>query len=99
MKKLAYTFTVLTFFCVGGWFSSSVWAQTKPKAAVNNAVKVGGRYYRKKTVISFGNDTIKGDLTRPDGEYIEARKSVKLGGLIRLRSNWKKKISQAINDL
>lgn len=62
-------------------------------------VKVGGRYYRKKTVISFGNDTISGDLTRPDGEYIEARKRLKHNKLIQLRQNWKKKIRQAVNDL
>jgi len=97
MKNLASVLAVFVFFCIGGWSNSSLWAQKKP--AINNAVKVGSRYYRKKTVISFGNDTIKGDLTRPDGEYIEARKGVKLGGLISLRSHWKKKISQAINDL
>lgn len=69
------------------------------EAQTNNKVKVGGRYYRKKTVISFGNDTISGDLNRPDGEYFEARKRLKHSKLISLRQNWKKKIRQAVSDL
>jgi hypothetical protein len=34
----------------------------------------GNVTYEKKTVINFEDDTIQGDLTRPDGEYVEARK-------------------------
>lgn len=68
-------------------------------AQAQNSVKVGSRLYRKKTVISFGSDTISGDLTRPDGEYFEARKRLKHDKLIKLRQHWKKKIRQAVNDL
>lgn len=80
------------------------WMPTHPVLAQDatpsaDSVKVGNRYYRKKTVVNFGNDTIQGDLTRPDGEYIEARRNVKLGRLIKLRENWKKRIEQAVNDL
>ena len=32
--------------------------------------------YEKKTVINFEDDTIEGDLKRPDGEYVEARRKV-----------------------
>lgn len=81
---------VLGFFAIE---PALIEAQTK------SAVKVGGRYYRKKTVISFGSDTIQGDLSRPDGEYIEARRRMKHQRLIRLRQHWKKKIRQAVNDL
>lgn len=84
---------------MGAWLPmSQASAQDKAKTDAS-AVKVGNRYYRKKTVISFGNDTIQGDLTRPDGEYIEARNRIKLNRLIKLREHWKKRIYQAVNDL
>ena len=39
--------------------------------------------YKKTTSINFEDDTIEGDLTKPDGEYVEARKKVKHSNLIR----------------
>lgn len=84
-------------FFVGWLPEQTVLAQDA--APTGDSVKVGNRYYRKKTVVNFGNDTIQGDLTRPDGEYIEARRNVKLGRLIKLREDWKKRIEQAVNDL
>jgi hypothetical protein len=62
-------------------------------------VKVGGRFYQKKTVYDFSSDTISGDLNRPDGEYIEARKGVKHQRLIKLRENFRERIIQSVNDL
>ena len=55
--------------------------------------------YEKKTVINFDDDTIQGDLTRPDGEYVEARKKVDHSNLIRIREDWREKVKQAAADL
>ncbi|HVP68234.1 MAG TPA: adventurous gliding motility protein CglF [Anaeromyxobacteraceae bacterium] len=55
--------------------------------------------YEKKTVIDFEDDTIQGDLTRPDGEYVEARKRVNHSNLIQVRENWREKVLQAPDDL
>jgi len=55
--------------------------------------------YEKKTVIDFEDDTIQGDLTRPDGEYVEARKRVTHSTLIQVRDNWREKVLQAPDDL
>jgi len=55
--------------------------------------------YEKKTVINFDDDTIQGDLTRPDGEYVEARKRVNHSNLIKIRENWRDKVKQAAADL
>jgi hypothetical protein len=55
--------------------------------------------YEKKTVINFEDDTIQGDLTRPDGEYVEARKKVDHSNLIQVREDWKEKVLQAPDDL
>ena len=55
--------------------------------------------YEKKTVIDFEDDTIQGDLTRPDGEYVEARKKVDHSNLIQVREDWREKVLQAPDDL
>lgn len=55
--------------------------------------------YEKKTVINFEDDTIQGDLTRPDGEYVEARRKVSHSNLIKIREDWRDKVMQAAGDL
>jgi hypothetical protein len=55
--------------------------------------------YEKKTVINFEDDTIEGDLKRPDGEYVESRKKVQHSNLIRIREDWRDKVMQASGDL
>ncbi len=55
--------------------------------------------YEKKTVINFEDDTIEGDLKRPDGEYVEARQKVDHSNLIRIREDWRDKVLQASGDL
>ncbi len=55
--------------------------------------------YEKKTVINFEDDTIEGDLKRPDGEYVEARQKVEHSNLIRIREDWREKVMQSSGDL
>jgi hypothetical protein len=55
--------------------------------------------YSKTTTINFEDDTIEGDLTRPDGEYVEARKRVKHSNLIRIREEFKDKVMQSVGEL
>ena len=55
--------------------------------------------YEKKTVINFEDDTIEGDLKRPDGEYVEARQRVDHSNLIRIREDWRDKVMQSSGDL
>jgi hypothetical protein len=58
-----------------------------------------GVVYEKKTVINFEDDTIQGDLTRPDGEYVEARKKVKHSNLIRIREEFRQKVLKTAGEL
>jgi hypothetical protein len=70
--------------------------------AADPAPEGGGKdkvEYQKKTVINFEDDTIEGDLKRPDGEYVEARKRVDHSNLIKLRENWHEKVMQSSGDL
>ncbi len=55
--------------------------------------------YEKKTVINFDDDTIQGDLTRPDGEYVEARKRVNHSNLIKIREEWRDKVKNAASEM
>lgn len=58
-----------------------------------------GVSYKKQTEYSFEDDTIEGDLTKPDGEYVEARKKVKHSNLIRIREEFKDKVMQSVGEL
>ena len=69
-------------------------------AAAQQAEKPAARVeYEKKTVINFEDDTIEGDLKRPDGEYVEARRRVSHSNLIQIREDWKDKVMQASDEL
>ena len=64
-----------------------------------DTVTEGGNRFVKTTVIDFEGDTIEGDLSRPDGEYVDARKTVKHSNLIRIREEFKDKVMQSVGEL
>ncbi|HLT30528.1 MAG TPA: adventurous gliding motility protein CglF [Myxococcaceae bacterium] len=59
----------------------------------------GGVRYQKTTTYDFEADTIEGDLMRPDGEYIDARKRVNHSNLIRIREEFRDKVMQSVGEL
>ena len=85
MKKLIILTALTTFASVG-------FAQDK-KGGDGNVT------YKKTTEYSFEDDTIEGDLTKPDGEYVEARKKVKHSNLIKIREEFKDKVMQSVGEL
>ncbi len=75
-----------------------------PAFAQEEGAKEGGGgegnvRYNKTTTIDFEDDTIEGDLTKPDGEYVEARKKVKHSNLIRIREDFQDKVMQSVGEL
>jgi hypothetical protein len=56
----------------------------------------GNVTYKKTTEFSFEDDTIEGDLTKPDGE---SRKKVKHSNLIKIREEFKDKVMQSVGEL
>ncbi|HTN52756.1 MAG TPA: adventurous gliding motility protein CglF [Anaeromyxobacter sp.] len=87
--------TVLIAMLLGG----PLWAAAQP-AAKEGAEKPPPKIeYEKKTVINFEDDTIEGDLKRPDGEYVEARRKVDHSNLIKIRESWRDKVLQASGEL
>ena len=68
--------------------------------AQGRAAKGGGDVqYKKTTEYSFDDDTIEGDLTKPDGEYVEARNRVKHSNLIKIREEFKEKVMRSVTEL
>lgn len=59
----------------------------------------GGVVYKKKTVLSFEDDTIDGSLTSPDQAYIESRKRLRHSSLIRIRENFREKILGSVINI
>lgn len=55
--------------------------------------------YQKHTVVDFGDDTIEGDLSKPDGQYLESRKRLRHQKLIRVRENFRPEILQSVRVL
>ena len=58
-----------------------------------------GIIYKKKTTFNFEDDTIDGDLTRPDGAYVESRKRVRHSNLIRIRENFDHEIMNSVSRI
>ena len=54
---------------------------------------------QKRSEFSFEEDTIEGDLSRPDGEYVEALKRVPHSNLIRIREEYRDKVMQSVDEL
>lgn len=55
--------------------------------------------FAKETVLDFEDDTIQGDLTRPDGEFVDARTRVNHTNLIRVRKNFRDKVLESVGEL
>lgn len=68
----------------------SAWAQEASEAGI---------IYKKKTVVSFGDDTIDGDLTKPDGAYVESRKRVRHSNLIKIRDNFRDRVLGSVSKI
>jgi hypothetical protein len=55
--------------------------------------------YQKHQVVDFRDDTIEGDLSRPDGQYLESRKKLRHQRLIKVRESFRPEILQSVRAL
>jgi hypothetical protein len=74
--------------------AGTVAAQDKKDASAQGKVQ-----YERTTVIDFEADTIQGDLTRPDGEYIDARRKATYGNLIKVREQFRDQVLESVGEL
>ncbi len=91
MRKLLMMCVILS--------AAPVLAQDEGSNAGGSNAGEGNVRYNKTTTIDFEDDTIEGDLTKPDGEYVEARKKVKHSNLIRIREDFEDKVMQSVGEL
>jgi hypothetical protein len=72
--------------------ATAVFAQDAPKGG-------GSEVYQKQQVVDFADDTIEGDLTRPDGDMFDSRKRAAHKKLIRYREHFRSEVLQSIRAL
>jgi hypothetical protein len=74
---------------------ATVFAQAKA------AAPAGGDnvQYKSKTVYDFDDDTVEGDLVRPDGEFVDTRKGAKHSSLIKIRENFIPEMIKSAEDI
>jgi hypothetical protein len=84
--------TMLAFLALAAFAAPAAEAQKAapaPAAApAAGAPAGGGVSYKSKTVYDFDDDTVEGDLVRPDGELVDTRRGAKHSSLIKIRENF-----------
>jgi len=93
MKRLSFLFII--FLIAGLLLAINAFADEEENATTSD----GQSLYKKKTVYDFEDDLITGDLTKPDGEYIQSAAKVKHQNLIKYREDFKNKILGSVSDL
>lgn len=88
---------------LGAWAGGALVVALASSPALAFAQDEGGGeagvIYQKKTIVNFDEDTIDGDLTRPDAAYVESRKRVRHSNLIRIREDFREKILGSVSTL
>lgn len=78
-----------------------------PPAAGGGAASAGGggddasttTTYKAKTVYDFEDDTVEGDLQRPDGELVSAQKKAEHSSLIEIRKDFIPEMLKTLEDI
>ena len=99
MKKL-----ILSLGLFGGMavlaLSGKAFAQAK---AEGGAAPAGGGddnvQYKAKTVYDFEDDTVEGDLQRPDGELVSSQKKAEHSSLIEIRQDFIPEMLKSLEDV
>ena len=75
---------------------STVFAQDKAAAAPAGDDNV---QYKAKTVYDFEDDTVEGDLQRPDGELVSSQKKAEHSSLIEIRKDFIPEMLKSLEDV
>ena len=98
MQRLIIGFALIAL--VGA--SRSAFADDKAAAGGAAADKGGGDdnvQYKAKTVYDFEDDTVEGDLQRPDGELISSQKKAEHSSLIEIRKDFIPEMLKSLEDV
>ncbi len=102
MKKLIIGFAILgSVAFVGG--AGRALAADPPAGGDEKAAAAGGddaqTSYKAKTVYDFEDDTVEGDLQRPDGELVSAQKKAEHSSLIEIRKDFVPEMLKTLEDI
>ena len=67
--------------------------------ATSSSARAEEVIFQKHTVVDFGDDTIDGNLSRPDGQYLESRKKRGHERLVKVRQHFRPEILQSVRVL
>ncbi len=101
MKRVTLAFVVLTALGLGS-ASAQNQAAPAPAGGAPAAGPAGGGntvQYKQKTVYDFDDDTVEGDLVRPDGEFVDSKKMAKHSSLIKIRENFIAEMLKSVEGL
>ena len=77
---------------------STVFAQAAAPAAAAPAGDDNVQY-KAKTVYDFEDDTVEGDLQRPDGELVSSQKKAEHSSLIEIRKDFIPEMLKSLEDV
>jgi hypothetical protein len=79
----------------------TAFAQAKAEAggAAAPAGDEPGTTYKAKTVYDFEDDTVEGDLQRPDGELVSSQKKAQHSSLIEIRKDFIPEMLKSLEDV
>jgi len=104
MKRLIIGFAILgSVAFVGG--AGRALAADPPAGGDEKAAAGGGggddanTTYKAKTVYDFEDDTVEGDLQRPDGELVSAQKKAEHSSLIEIRKDFIPEMLKTLEDI
>ena len=106
MKKLVIGFAILGSIAFVGATGRALAADPAAggdEKAAGGAAAAGGddanTTYKAKTVYDFEDDTVEGDLQRPDGELVSAQKKAEHSSLIEIRKDFIPEMLKTLEDI
>jgi hypothetical protein len=104
MKKLIVGFAVIGSLMFVGAAGRALAADEAAgggdaKAAAGGGGDDANTTYKAKTVYDFEDDTVEGDLQRPDGELVSAQKKAEHSSLIEIRKDFIPEMLKTLEDI
>ena len=78
---------------------TTVFAQDKAAPAAAAGGGEDNVQYKAKTVYDFEDDTVEGDLQRPDGELVSSQKKAQHSSLIEIRKDFIPEMLKSLEDV
>jgi hypothetical protein len=103
MKKLIIGFAIFGTVAIVGTAGRALAAPAAAAGGGEAAAAGGGddanTQYKAKTVYDFEDDTVEGDLARPDGENISANAKAQHSSLIEIRKDFIPEMLKTLEDI